>query len=230
MDTFNAEYSAEVDMSIIASSIVYQGTGVYIHNRNARARLQKSQHYELPPKVIEFINVISPKVYKLSANALEIFTPRACITRNLWLRYIELDNTIDLLTINLADWVAFMSEKSNHRNSYIFYINCNPLSVQYGNIILVQDSSISVIIKITHKSIDTFIQDLCEWIEFPAAEVTLAHIEQRMNSAYRMYKTFREILSSDTTPDSDIKHIWMEISVHASDTEASSFPHYIWWD
>ncbi len=78
--------------------------------------------YRIPSEVFEFINTAGYTIHKPFAYPLGIYIHL----------HIPLYGDVNADIDNCLDWVYFMSDEIGMQQ---FYINCNPASRQYGNII-----------------------------------------------------------------------------------------------
>jgi hypothetical protein len=86
--------------------------------------------YRIPPECVEFMNATSPAIIKSYASPLYIRTDdtiRPLIPVSWW----RLDD------LNFPDWILFMDEGEFSESN--FYLNCNPDSKRYGQILFTND-------------------------------------------------------------------------------------------
>ena len=128
---------------------------------------RKALNYKIPAKFIEFMNGIGNGIYKPHGIMLNAQSTPSSLIHPVMHRTVRCNNkTIHTLTdINIFDWVRILYEKSLCINN-IFYINCNPDSTRYGNIMLLYEHEDLQHISIIYNKIDEFIKDLESWLNY----------------------------------------------------------------
>lgn len=263
-DMFNAEYSASLDKEIVKLNVDTNGVpGLRINNLNFWSVVRKVPYYQLPNEIVEFMNTFTdastnvfadtstcspilsvnvPKIHKLHANTLKLIAPRECVISNINILSAINYRMPNPNLINLADWVIFMTERSNHLKFFIYCVNCNPASNQYGNIMLVRDNGGFVSINIPYTSISALMQELTDWLTISAPPVTIDSIDRCMNSVCMGWIckivgreiTGREALTIDNIPglvgditDKIKEYILRDMFTFIHDITLSSFSLYV---
>jgi hypothetical protein len=187
-EKFSEWYSNEVDLlrkDIIATDNLYDPQTDTIRFRGYTVSVKKAECYCSPPELVEFCKttnpIIKPHAYKITVE-IKYFV-------NLYGAYWGQD-----VEINYMDWLGFLHDNAG---GYI-YINCNPQSPHYGNIIVVNRGSNHT--RIVYKSIQELTSDICQWMT-ATGELRHFDIDEFLdrNHAYRGNNplTGREILTSD---------------------------------
>jgi hypothetical protein len=158
-ETFNERYGAHVDAEIKYSleyNILDQDSYMSHPRWGGKIFARKAPYYKIPPEVVEFCNTINV-IVKLHAYTLDIYDlPRATKFSNIWCVHEDTDPTI-----NYFDWVKLFDEL--HVIDNMFYVNCNPQSQYYRNILMTfgEDGGQSGIM---YRNVGEFIVDYHEWM------------------------------------------------------------------
>lgn len=196
-EKFNEWYSNEVDLlrkDIIDNDKLYDPQTDSITFRGYTLSVKKAKYYSPPPGLAEFCktvgHIIKPHAHKI--------TVRIKYFSSLYYTYWDQD-----VQINYMDWLGFLSDNIG---GYI-YINCNPESLHYGNII-VENQELNRA-RIVYKNIHELIADIGEWMTV-TGELPDFDIDEFLDQSSKYYewdvgqrtspqKTLsnREVLTSD---------------------------------
>jgi hypothetical protein len=163
-ETFNEWYSAEVDQ--IRAGIRLGDNRYDPQTDTIRGvSVKKAEYYHPPPELVEFCKT-AEHIIKPYANKLMVKT--ICF-HSLYDVYWDQD-----VSINYMDWMGFLYDITR-----FVYINCNPQSVHYGNIMIC-----SVVLnraRIAYKNIRELITDICEWLT-DVGEIQDFNVDEYLNS------------------------------------------------
>jgi hypothetical protein len=116
-----------------SSMVLYDiNSGTVVFGNDFSVRITLPKIYRIPPACVEFMNIASPAIIKAYASPLYIrtddskgFNPLIPVS---WWRLPDL---------NFPDWILFMDEGELSMSD--FYVNCNPDSKRYGQILFTND-------------------------------------------------------------------------------------------
>lgn len=120
------------------------------------------RRYRLPPEAIELINSVGFHISKSCARPIDIGLYRCTPLSHL--RYM---NACKLYKIDIGDWIGFMDDM--YTGTVEVYLNCNPDSPQYGQVLCGGDTEPPHI----YNSISEFLQLIQQWICHVDANITL---------------------------------------------------------
>lgn len=122
IDNFDVDYTKHVHRLTASSHSIAYADSI------------PSKKYSIPPDVMEFLSVSSickPYACRLS---IKLRAPRFV---DLYFA-TTLGHLLQDVGFEFLDWVLFMME-TGYTNSGLYYVNCNPDSPKYGNIIMISE-------------------------------------------------------------------------------------------
>lgn len=190
-ETFNERYSNEVDWT---RSDIQRNDSRYDPEVDAikiseecAISITRAECYSLPPEVVEFYRT-TKQIIKPHGDTITV-----CLDDP----EIMYDDCGHLNTqINFMDWAALLSE----RRSKFAYINCNPQSTQYGNIIIYSPNFEDL--RILYNSVHELVMDICEWMSI-TGKLPDFNLDAYLNRTYpyqpfmNATMTHRDVLQSD---------------------------------
>jgi hypothetical protein len=153
-DEFHNTYSTHITSLLSEQEALLEYTEDYI------CCMTCSSRYVIPPKVIEFLNTSA--LVKRNANILHVGIR---VLKNIEPHFLDLIGWICANSgiSNFLDWVLFMTEYRGLILAY-YYVNCNPDSPCYGNIMILKCNGSSAMEGfIRRRSIDKLFADLLDW-------------------------------------------------------------------
>lgn len=161
METFHIDYSVFVDMYLQTLGKCYNyKTGIYREYNGTDILLRKSARYTIPPELLELINC-GNIITKDKANPLIFHIEPA---NNVCAYYLSnyLPENFDGTAINFLDWIPFTKENLADK----LYINCNPDSKYYGNVMYIHVNDASASVEIKYNSLSELLIDNCIICQF----------------------------------------------------------------
>lgn len=221
-EKFSEWYSDEVDLlrkDIIATDIYYDPQTDAITFRGYTVSVKKAEYYCPPPGLEEFCktvgHIIKPHAHELTVH-IKYFS-------SLYYTYWDQD-----IQINYMDWLGFLRDIIGDH----IYINCNPESVHYGNIIAEKLELNRA--RIVYKNIHELIADISEWMTV-TGELPDFDMEKCLNATYtyRGNKPFtgREVLTSnDPAVRGYVPNVNWDLRTRLlyKDPKHHSFFHWMW--
>lgn len=191
-ETFNEKYAKEVDWVLanieLNDNRYNPETGTIKLENGSAVSIVKAKYYCPPPELVEFRRNIQC-IIKPHTNVLNL-----CVDdlTTLYETYSWIDQNAP---INYMDWVGLLREETY----IIAYINCNPQSTQYGNVLMCDDMGG---IDIMYNNISELITDISEWMNF-ADTLPDFNIDKYLDRGcsyqpfMNKYMTNRDLLQSD---------------------------------
>jgi len=205
IDNFNAEVEHCANW-LVGHYSYDEITGIFKTRRNGDIYVKKALRYVTPPELIEmytfmdkFVDVsantsansstnasTNKKIRKSRAIALRLINKPVPLMRIV--THTEFDpGNLDLSVINFLDWALFIAEQGWLVSSG-YFINCNPDSIHYGNILLLSDSAYGKSTRIIFRDMHEFVVALTEWFSYVGSDhstpPSINDIDEFLDSTY----------------------------------------------
>lgn len=137
----------------------------------------KPKRYQIPPEVIEFINAVGDRIIKQFAFHIDV-----CLY-DIFIHQAISRKIPGLPPLDSMDWVCFV--KGGESFTLDVYLNCNPDSEHYGNIVYMES-------KIIYPSVCEFIADVHLWMQSVTDESQESWESREMRAQKYLDMRYRE--------------------------------------